>query len=148
MERAVTALSTHSFKERLCPEPARTLPAERGMRVILRTGHIMAAGILLGGHFFDVESKRLLPWLWLVIATGAMFVALELYGSGVWLVQGRGLMTLFKLVLLAMTPFFWEQRFWLLLAVLCVGSIGSHMSSRFRHYSLLHGRALAHKPRG
>lgn len=136
------------LKQLLCPEPARSLPGERVIRIALRTAHLAAGGILFGGHFFDVEPQRLLPWLWLTVASGAVFVAVELYGSCVWLVQGRGLMILLKIILLAMVPLLWAQRMWLLLAVLVIGSIGSHMSSRFRHYSILHGRTFSHKPRG
>jgi hypothetical protein len=136
------------WREWLCPEPARELPAERAIRIALRTAHIAAGGILLGGHFFGVEPARLMPWWRAAMATGAAFVAVELYGSGVWLVQGRGLLTLAKLALLALLPLFWKQRVWILLLVLGIGSIGSHMSSRFRHYSVAHGRLFNHKRRG
>jgi hypothetical protein len=137
-----------AIKELLCPEPARELPGERAIRIALRTAHIGATGILLGGHFFSVDATRLLPWLWLAIGTGAVFVALELYGSCVWLAQGRGLLTLAKLALLAVVPVFWAQRIWLLLAAVVIGSVGSHMSSRLRYYSLIHRRVFNHKRRG
>jgi hypothetical protein len=137
-----------SWKQTFCPEPARELPAERAIRIALRTAHIAAAGILLGGHFFGVEAGRLSPWWWATIGTGAAFVAVELYGSCVWLAQGRGLLTLAKLALLALLPLFWKQRVWILLLVLGIGSIGSHMPSRFRYYSVAHGRLFNHKRRG
>jgi hypothetical protein len=137
-----------SWKHIFCPEPSRELPGERGIRIALRTAHIAAAGILLGGHFFTVDATRLLPWLWLAIGTGAVFVALELYGSCVWLVQGRGLLTLLKLLLVALVPVFWTQRIWLLLAAVVIGSVGSHMSSRWRYHSVLHHRLFDHKKRG
>jgi hypothetical protein len=124
------------------------LPGERGIRIALRTAHLAATGILLGGHVFSVEAARLLPWLWTAIGTGAAFIALELYGSCIWLVQGRGLFTLVKLTLLALVPVFWTQRVWLLFAAVVLGGIGSHMSSRWRYYSLAHGRIFAHQKRG
>lgn len=132
----------------LFPEPARELPGERALRIALRTAHIAAAGILLGGNFFGIEAGRLTPWLWATVGTGAAFVAVELYGSFVWLVQGRGLLTMAKLVLLALLPVFWEQRVWILLSALVIGSIGSHMPGRFRYYSLAHRRVFDHKRRG
>jgi hypothetical protein len=132
----------------LAPEPARELPGERAIRIGLRTAHIASTGILLGGHFFDVEASRLLPWLWLVVGTGAAFVAVELYGSCVWLAQGRGLLTGIKLILLLLVPWLWAQRVWLLLAVLIIGSVGSHMSSGWRYFSVVHGRVFNHKRRG
>jgi len=132
----------------LAPEAPRELPGERAIRMALRTAHIATTGILIGGHFFGIESARLLPWLWAAVATGAAFIVVELYGSCIWLVQGRGLLTLAKLVLLALVPVFWAQRVWLLLAVVVIGSVGSHMPGRFRYYSVIHRRAFAHERRG
>jgi len=72
----------------------------------------------------------------------------ELYGSCIWLVQGRGLLTFAKLALLALVPMFWAQRVWLLLAVVIIGSVGSHMPGLFRYYSVIHRGAIAHERRG
>jgi len=39
-----------------------------------------------------------------------------------------------KLLLIAAVAMFWEQRLWLLLDVLVLGSVGSHMPGRWRYY--------------
>lgn len=130
------------------PDPPRALPAERVIRTALRTAHIAAFGILLGGHMFDVEAERLRLWLWLTIATGAAFVALELYGSFIWVQELRGCLTLCKLLLLCLVPFFWTRRIWLLLSVLVIGSVCSHMPGRYRYYSLWRGCQVGEERRG
>jgi hypothetical protein len=46
---------------------------------------------------------------------------------------------IFKLALLCAVPFAWGYRLPILLAVLIIGSVGSHMPKKFRHFSLLYG---------
>jgi hypothetical protein len=69
-------------------------------------------------------------------------MGLELYSSCKWFYQGKGVLVLVKLLLTAAVAVFWEYRVWLLLAVLVIGSVGSHMPGRFRYYSLLHRRVI------
>lgn len=131
-----------SIRRLLFPEPPRELPAERVLRIALRTAHIAAFAVLLGGHVFDVAADELRPWLWLTIASGVAFVALELCGSFVWLLELRAWLTFLKLALLLLLPLFWEQRVWLLLAILVIGSATSHMPSRFRYYAVIQRRVV------
>jgi len=112
----------------------------------MRTLHLMAFGLLLGGHFWDVQSELLYPALGLTIASGAALMGLELYQSVHWLFLGKGLVVLAKLALLLSVPLFWEARVPLLLAVVALASIGAHMPARYRHYSILHRRVLLPEP--
>lgn len=109
----------------------------RAWNIALRTAHIGAMGILLGGHAFDLAPERLRLSLWLTVATGVILAALEAGPRLTWLHQGRGLMTLVKLALLCAVPLAWDHRLPILLAVLVLGSVGSHMPARFRYYSVL-----------
>jgi len=112
----------------------------RTWNVTVRTAHIAAMGVLLGGHAFDLPPERLLVGLWTTIGSGAALVALEAGPSTVWLHQGRGLMTLAKLGLLGAVPLLWQHwhyRLGVLLAVVALGSVGSHMPARLRYYSVL-----------
>ncbi len=141
-------LNDHVIQRLLFPDPPRELPGERVIRTALRTAHIAAFGILFGGHVFEVESSRLLVWLWLTVATGAAFVALELYGSFVWLQELRGWLTLLKVLLLCLVPCWWPHRVGLLLIVLVIGSVCSHMPGRFRYYSMFQRRVVGEERRG
>jgi hypothetical protein len=121
------------------------MPSARLWNIAFRTAHLAAMGTLLGGHAFNVEPQRLLLSLWLCIATGAALGLLESGLGLVWVHQGRGLMTIAKLLLLCAVPFLW--RFWgwrltVLLLVVALASVGSHMPARFRYYSVIYRKVL------
>jgi len=114
----------------------------RFWNIALRTAHLAAMGVLLGGHAFDVPPSRLVTALWWTISTGLALGAVETGGRLVWFHQGRGLATLAKLVLVAAVPWFWEYRFPILLAVVALASVGSHAPARFRYYSVVYGKVI------
>lgn len=114
----------------------------RALNIALRTAHIAAMGVLLGGHAFGVEKERLILSLWLTIGTGAALGLLESGGRLIWFHQGRGLMTLAKLALLCTVLFLWAYRLWIVLAVVVIASIGSHMPARFRYYSVIYREVI------
>ncbi len=128
--------------ELLFPAAPRRLPCNRGISVACRTLHLLASSLLVGGHAFEVAPDRLLLLLYLTIASGVGLILLELYRSCDWLYQGMGVLVVLKVALTVASALWWEQRVPLLLLVIVLGSVGSHMPSRFRHYSLLHGRVL------
>ncbi len=124
----------------LLPDPPRRVPGHRPLSIALRTAHLITFGTLLGGHVFDVDPSRLLPLLYATILTGAALMALELASTCAWLFMGKGIAVLVKLLLLLMIPLVWEHRVWVLLVVVVVASVGSHMPSRFRCYSVFPAR--------
>jgi hypothetical protein len=125
------------WRQHFFPKEERSLPAERALRTTLRTVHLASVSVLVGGHFFDLPLERLYgPLVW-TVGSGLLFVLLEVYGTLGWLFQVRGLVTLAKIFLLLLIPLFWEQRIWILMTVLAIGSISSHMPGRFRYYSIL-----------
>ena len=114
----------------------------RALNIGLRTAHIAAMAVLVGGHAFAVSPHRLMPSLWLTLGTGAALALMESGAKPLWLHQGRGLVTLAKLGLLSLVPLAWELRLPILLTVIVIASVGSHMSSRFRYYSVLHRQVI------
>lgn len=128
------------------PEPSRRVPHARAWNVALRTLHLMAFGILVGGHFWGVPTESLYPALWATVVSGGALMGLEIYQNVQWLFLVKGLVVLAKLALLLLVPFFWEARVPLLLAVVALSSVGAHMPARFRHYSVLHRRVLLAEP--
>jgi hypothetical protein len=129
------------WKPLLFPEKRRDLPWERGVRTAIRTAHIAAMAVFVGGHFFGVSPERLYPPLAWTVVTGALFMLLELYKSLDWLFQAMGLLTLGKLLLLALASVVREHRVGILLAVVVIASVNAHIPSEFRHYSVLTRRA-------
>ena len=124
------------------PKEPLSIPHARLYKVTLRTAHLMAISILVGGHAFSAPVSALRPLLYVAIATGAALILLETGPSLHFVFEGWGLLLLIKLALLCWIPFAWKQRFPILLAVVAIASIGSHMPARFRHYSLLYRRVI------
>ncbi len=126
----------------LFPSEPRRLPGGRGWSSAFRTVHLVAAGILLGGHVFGASADQLIGWLWLTIVSGAGLIAQEVYRSFRWVYQLMGVMVEIKLALVVAAGLWWDERVPLLILVAVLGSIGSHLPARYRHFSLLHGRTL------
>jgi hypothetical protein len=127
----------------LFPDPRRHLPQSRWINIACRTVHLMATGILLGAHYFDVPAGALYPFLWVAIGSGAGMIAVEVYPSAHWTHQVAALFVYAKLGLLCLIPFAWEARVPLLLGVVLLAGAGSHAPRRIRHYSLVYRRVMA-----
>ena len=140
-------MNLRAWWPKLAPEPARAFRSERGWSIALRTAHIIAFSVVLGGYFWGIEPVRLVPAFVLTIQTGCGLAGLELYKSLHWLFLGKGLVVLVKLVLLAWLPFAGDAALPLLLAVVVLASVGAHMPSRYRHYSVLLRRVVRLPPK-
>ncbi len=120
----------------------------RAWNIALRTAHIAAMGVLLGGYAFNVgqfDKSLLLPSLLLTAGTGVALGALEAGPRLIWFHQGRGLMTLAKLGLLCAVPLLEDRpaaRLTVLLGVVVMASVGSHMTARWRYYSVIYKEVL------
>lgn len=121
----------------LAPEPARVVRAERAISIACRTMHLAAFGLVLGGVVWGVDGQRLVPAVVATALSGTALVALELYKSLHWLFMGRGLFVLAKLTVIGWLPFAGDAAPVLLGAVVVLGSVGSHLPARYRHYSVL-----------
>jgi hypothetical protein len=126
----------------LPPEEAPSLPCSRFCKIALRTAHLMAISVLVGGHAFGAPKHALLPWLYAAIVTGAGMIFFEAYPGLGFVFQGWGLMFFAKLALLCCIPFAWKARFPILLVVVAIASIASHMPGRLRRYSVLYRRVI------
>jgi hypothetical protein len=132
------------LQQRLFPaeQPRANIPYARLYKTALRTAHLMAISVLVGGHAFNAPVSALRPLLYVAIATGVGMIFLEAYPSFNFIFEGWWLLLLCKLVLLCWIPFAWKQRFPVLLTVVAIAGVGSHMPARFRHYSWLHRRVV------
>lgn len=117
--------------------PVRTLPYLRAWNILFRTAHIGAIGTLFGGHVFGVAAERLVPWLYASILTGAALAVLESLSELRWCLQFAGVMMIVKVLLLIPTLWLWDYRVPILVAVIVLGSVGSHMPKRLRHHPIL-----------
>lgn len=112
------------------------------MQLVLRAVHVATMAVVLGGLAFDVPSGRLHLAGLLTVASGAGLLGAELARTGAYLWTGAGVASLLKLALLGFGQAFPPARFELYLAATLVASVGAHMRARWRHWSLLDGKAL------
>ena len=123
-------------------EIARFPAWRRGWNIGFRTAHIGVTSVLFGGHVFGIAAQQLLPWLYLTILTGGVLTILEAWPSWRWCFQARGVMPIAKVLVMCLVPWLWNYRIAILIAVIVLGSVGSHMPRRFRHYSFLDRRVV------
>jgi len=126
----------------------QTIPGARWLRTGLRTLHLIAVGALYGGHLYAVDVARLQPALLSVLLTGGLLIGFEVWQSRIWLVQVRGVATFVKLGLMAGCRLAPDLTVVLLTLALVIGSVSSHMTSRWRYHSVLHGRVAGPTERG
>jgi hypothetical protein len=103
----------------------------------MRSLHILATGVLLGGYIFNQPAAVLEPWLIAAVATGLLLLAIDLHASTVVLFEARGIFLIIKLLLLLLLPVMWDLRVTILTIVLFIGAAGSHMPKRHRHRVLV-----------
>ena len=127
----------------LFPVPPRHLPAwGRPLQIALRTTHIAAMALILGGVAQGAGHDALAGPIWITILSGVGLFAIDLARSGMLLVQGAGVAVLLKLLLLGFGNLWPTTRLGWYLAATVLASIGAHMPASWRHYSFLHGRVL------
>ena len=117
----------------------------RTLRIGFRTLHIGAMGLLLGGLAFDISPERLEVSFWVTVGSGVALVLVESGARWLWFHQVSGVMTLTKVALFVAVPLAWDFRLPILLAVVVIGSVGSHMPGRYRHFSVIYGQVIRDK---
>ena len=114
----------------------------RPLQVLLRTAHILAMALVLGGLAQGAGFERLQGPVLATVASGALLMSLDLAKGSSVLTQGSGAAVLLKLALLGLGNVFAGARLEWYLAATAVASIGSHMPGRWRHFSLIHGKVV------
>jgi hypothetical protein len=125
---------------------ADRLPWARPAQVLLRTAHIMAMALLLGGLALGAGYERLKASIAATILSGLLLLLLDLAKGSTALTQGSGAAVLLKLMLLGLGCLFPRARFEWYLAATAVASIGAHMPGRWRHFSWVSWKVIS--PRG
>lgn len=98
--------------------------------------------IVLGGVAWHVPEERVSHAVVLTFVSGVLLLAIDLAKSCVFLYQGAGVAALVKLALVGLGFHLPQARLAFYLAATVVASVGSHMSGRWRHWSVLHGKVL------
>jgi len=126
----------------LVPETPRVFPAQRWVRISLRTVHLVGVAGLGGGFLYSAEPAAWMPYMWLAVATGILMVMHELWSTGLWLIQVRGMSVVVKLALIAWMLRAEDLHFPLLVAVIVISGVVSHAPADVRYFSVFHGRRI------
>jgi len=118
-------------------ETGRHIPGGRAVQVVLRSLHIVAMALLLGGLARGGTFDTLRTPIFLTLSSGVLLLLVDLARGGLVLSQGSGVATLFKLVLLGLGNLIPTLRLQFYLAATFVASVGSHMPGNWRHFSLV-----------
>ena len=116
--------------------------------VVSRTAHIVAMALVLGGLAFDVAPERLQVAAVLAVMSGLVMLGIEVLRSAVYLYQGAGLLVVLKVALLGLGQLDPAWLYGCYLTAAVVASVGSHMTARWRHYSIVDRRVLDQRPGG
>ncbi len=124
------------------PSPQRNFKGQRWVRISLRTAHLISMAFLVGGTAQGYAPTDQPAALWATFVSGLLFIALEVFNTGVWLFQVKGLAVMVKVLLLASAVAAPGSGVTLMVIAIVIGGISSHMPGKYRYYSLWHGRIV------
>jgi hypothetical protein len=126
-----------TFRALLFPETPRHFPWARPVQLILRSLHLAAMAMILGGLPFGADFHALRLSILVTVVTGVALFAIDFAKDAAFLVQGSGVAVLLKLGLLGGGLLQPAARLPMYLAATFVAAIGSHMPGAWRHFSFL-----------
>ncbi len=112
------------------------------MSISLRTLHLIGIAGLGGGYLYQAPREAWVPYSILSIASGSALICLYIWYSAIWLIQLRGLVILFKLVLLSCVLVFEGYEAHILVAVVILSGLISHAPGDIRYFSIFHRRRI------
>ncbi|HEY6002350.1 MAG TPA: hypothetical protein VIV57_05695 [Anaeromyxobacter sp.] len=112
----------------------------RAIGIVLRTSHLFAMAIFLGGVHLGAAAASIRPWRLATVATGAVLLLAEMSHGRGWIHQVRGVAAAAHVGVLALLAFGGMERPACTLA-LVIGALGSHAPRSIRKFSLRYGRA-------
>ena len=118
------------------------MPWARPFQVALRTAHIMAMALVLGGIALGAGADRLEGAILATVLSGVALFLLDLAKGSAALTQGSGVAVLLKLALLGLGNLQPRFRLAWYLAATAVASVGSHMPASWRHFSFIQWRVI------
>lgn len=119
-----------------------TVTIKRWTKISLRTLHLVAVAGTGGGILFGLEKELWINYWWLALGSGVLMMAIDIISNPVWVVQVRGLVIFFKLILLGLLGLSPRWDIFLLLLIIIVSGIISHAPGKLRYYSLYHRKTI------
>jgi len=117
-------------------ESSSKSPYSRPLQVALRSLHIAAMGVVLGGVAFGATTEQLRLPLLLTVGSGLCLAVAAVWWRCLALSEGAGWALFLKFGLLGLASAVPGAKLELFLAATVVTSIGSHMPASWRHRAL------------
>lgn len=127
------------------PDARRRIPGARAVQVVLRSIHIVAMALVLGGLAQGGTLEKLWTPVLVTLLSGILLMMVDLARRCLVITQGSGAALLLKLALLGLGNAFPEARLPFYLAATFLASLGSHMAGDWRHFSWLTWEAAEKK---
>lgn len=119
----------------LFPPKPRTFPGERWLDIVMRSIHLVGVAGISGGFLFDLPEAQYLPFWYLATGAGSLLVLLYVWTSGKWLLQVKGMVVIFKLLLLSLAILQPQWRAELFVLIILISGLVAHAPGHVRGYS-------------
>jgi len=116
---------------------------KRWSKISLRTLHLLAVAGVGGGILFALEKELWINYWWLALVSGVLMIVMDIAANPVWIVQVRGGVIIFKLILLALMVSYPAWGSFLLLFIIVISTVISHAPGKLRYYSFYHRRVIS-----
>lgn len=124
------------------PDYSRTFRHKRWVKISLRILHLIGISGACSGYYFKTAEELWLPFMFLTTLSGILFMILEIWTNGIWLIQIRGIAIFIKIILLTCLPYFNGYESITLFIVIIISGLISHAPGDVRYFSVIHGRRL------
>jgi len=104
--------------------------------------HLIGIAGLGGGFLYQSPKEVWVPYLILSIASGSGLMCLAVWTDGIWFIQLRGIVILFKLILLLSIPFLKGYGGYALIITIVISGVIAHAPGDVRYYSIFHGKRV------
>ncbi len=127
----------------LLPDEPRDFTGHRALKLALRASHVFSAGVYAATHILEAGEAAHDDWLAAALLSGLLILLLDLYESGAFLLQVRGLFLVAKMTLLLGLHLAGGESGWALGALVFASVVSSHAPGSIRHH-LVFGRGRVH----
>ncbi len=118
---------------------------QRLSKTTLRALHILGIVGAGGGILLNVAQSQWIDYWVMAMVTGSLLLLWEVIRDWRWLIQLKGILTIFKAVLVALFVPLAEYKHELLIFIVILSVIVSHGPSGLRHYSIWHRKVIKSK---
>ena len=134
-------MTVNKLQRVVFPNPKRDFKGKRWLKISLRTLHLIGVAGVGGGVLLNVDFASWSTYLQLTLITGAVYLALELWTNGIFIIQLRGLSILLKFILLY-GLYLYPDSGKIILLIIILSSVISHAPGNVRYFSIFHGRRI------